>query len=97
MARKQKAKAVPDNTGKALLEEEAMEEASPPPRGQGDGGEDEKFPHYVHPRRVDVEEVVLPKKATTVLLAPWIPENVSLLMDILPKLIKLSFKDFDTR
>ena len=70
MARKWKAKAIVDNTNKALLEEESMEEASPAHRGQGDDKEDEKFPHYVHPRRDDAEEVVLPKKATTVLLAP---------------------------
>ena len=73
------------------LEEEAMEEASPPCRGQGDDEEDEKFPHYVQPGRADAEEVVLPKKSTTVLLAPRIPENVSLLMDIMPKLAKFNF------
>ena len=79
-----------------VLEEEAMEEDSPPHRGQGDDDEDENFLHYVWTRRADAEEVVLPKKSTTELLAPRIPENVPLLMDIMSNLVNLNLKDFNT-
>ena len=55
------------------------------------------FPHYVRPRRVDAQKVTLLKKAVTTLVAPQILDNVPLLMDIMPKLDKLKFKDIDTR
>ena len=31
------------------------------------------------------------------MVAPWIPDNVPLLMDIMPNLATLKFKDFDTQ
>ena len=41
--------------------------------------------------------MTLPKKEVTTLVVPQIPDNVPLLMDIMPKLAKLKFEDFNTR
>ena len=98
MERKWKAKAIPSNIGIAPMEEDAqeeefMEDNSPPQRGPNGQEDDETFPHYSRPRRADVEEVKLPKKANTILIAPRIPENVPLLVDIMSKSVKLKFED----
>ena len=74
-----------------------MEEDSPPRKGPGDENNDEKFPHYICPRRADAKKVELPKKANTILVAPRIPQNVLLLMNIMSNIVKLTIEDFDTR
>ena len=53
-----------------LEEEVLMNMDSPPPRDASDGREEEELLHYVHPGRVDVEQVTLPKKASTILAMP---------------------------
>ena len=57
---------------------------------------DPNFPHYILPRRTDAREGDLPKKAVTTLVSPRVPLGVTLLQDILPKLARLKFQDFDT-
>ena len=74
-----------------------MEEDSPLRRGSDAQEEDENFPYYVRPRRADAPKVDLPRKVNTTLVAPQIPNNVPLLMEIMPKLDKLKFEDFDTQ
>ena len=54
------------------------------------------FLHHVRTRRAEVEPVTLPMKAHAFLVAPRIPKNVPLLMDINQKLTKLGFKDYET-
>ena len=57
---------------------------------------DPNFPHYIQPRRTNAERGGLLKKEVTTLVSPWIPNNVTLLKDILPDLARLKFQDFDT-
>ena len=102
MTKKRKAKVLVDNPRKEMMEEDLKEEAlmdedSPPRRAADAGMEEEDFPHYVQPRRADVEEVTLPKKASTFLVSPWIPNYVPLLMNLMPKISRLAFEYIDTR
>ena len=59
--------------------------------------EDENFSYYVLLMRADALKVDLPKKANTILVVLRIPDNVPLLMDIMPKLATLKFEEFDTQ
>ena len=79
------------------LEEELMEEDSPPRRDLNTEEEEEIFPHYARPRRAESELVTLPMKARTILVAPWIPDHVPLFMDIIIKIIQLGSEDYDNR
>ena len=102
MTRKRKAKAVVDNPGKEPMEEGLEEEAlmdkdSPPHRDTKFGREEEDFPHYVQPRRADAKEVTLPKKESTFLVSPQIPNDVPLLMNLMPNIYRLEFEYVDTR
>ena len=66
-----------------MPEQYLMEEDAPysPPRDDDATREEEIFPHYVRPWRVDVQEVRLSKKSHTTLVTPMIPNGVPLLMD----------------
>ena len=90
-----------DETQKALMEEDVLEEElmedSLTHRDPQVKERDEKSPHYVWPRRAEAELVALPMKANSFLVAPHIPRRVPLLMDIMPKPLKLKFKDFDSQ
>ena len=55
------------------------------------------FPCYIPPRRADVVEAELPKKAVTTMIAPQIPIGMTLLHDILSELAILKFQDFNTQ
>ena len=79
------------------MEEDAMDDDSPPCKGPDAQEDDEKIPHCVPPRRADAEEVVLLNKANKNLAAPWVPQNVPMPKSLMLKLVKLSFEDFDTR
>ena len=101
MITKCKAKVVMDNAGKELMEEDVLEEGlieedSPPHRDLQAEEEEERFPHYVWPRRAEAEPMTLPAKAHTYLVASQTLKCVPLSMDIMPKLSKLGFKDYDT-
>ena len=92
--------ATPDERGKEPVGKEAedvMEEESLPRRGMEVERVDLNFPHYIQLRRTDAKERDLPKKEVTSLVAPRIPIGVPFLKDILPKLARLKFQDFDTR
>ena len=65
MAREKKAKSVPDNTIKAPLEEESMEEASPPWRGQSDDEEYEKAWKNNEDGTWNIKENIVPKGVVT--------------------------------
>ena len=54
------------------------------------------LPPSVHPRRAEAPKVKLLMKAHSSLVAPQIPVGVPLLMNIVPKLVKLQFEDNDT-
>ena len=79
------------------LEEDAMEKDSPPCTCPDVEEDDEKLPHYVSPRRDEVEEVILLKKANTTLVMPWILENIPMPKSTISKILKLSFEEFDTQ
>ena len=66
-------------------------EDSPPHRDLQVEERDEEFLHYVQLRRAQAELVEFPLKSNTFLVAPQIPDHVSLLLDIIPKLTKLNF------
>ena len=58
---------------------------------------DPNFLRYIRPRRTDVQEGDLPNKAVTTLVSLRIPNDATLLKDILLELASLKFQDFDTR
>ena len=51
---------------------------------------------YVQPRRPEALEVKLPARACSSLVETQIPAGVPLLMNIIPKLVRLKFEDNDT-
>ena len=58
--------------------------------------EENLLPPCVHPRRAKVHEVKLLMKVHFSLVSLQIHELVPLLMNIIPKLVKLQFEDYDT-
>ena len=68
ISKKCKAKAIVDIPIEDMPEEDAPD--SPPRRGASATKEEENFPHYVWPRRVDAKEVKLSKKVRTSLVTP---------------------------
>ena len=92
--RKPKASTTLDGWGKAPVGEGAqdvMDKDVLPQREPEAEWLDPNFPHYIQPRRTDVEERALPKKVVTTLVAPRIPISIPLLKDILPELARLKF------
>ena len=72
--------------------------ASPLQRDANSTIEERKMlPLYVWPRREEALEVNVSTKACSSLVIPQIPAGVPLLMNIIPKLVKLQFEDTDTR
>ena len=51
---------------------------------------------YIPPRRMDAPQVSIPSKNYATLVAPKRPKGMTVLHDILPNLVKLSFEDSDT-
>ena len=73
-----------------------MDEDSPPRRYVSAESEEECFLHYVYPRRDDAEEMMLPKKASIILISPQILNDVPLLGNLMPNIASLTFEDFNT-